>query len=226
LLRARPGLTIQAGIFSPEEATMTAKGPTPATSIVLLERLRQEPADQAAWAEFVRRYGPVVYRWCRRWHLQEANARDVTQAVLLKLVQKMRDFRYDAAGSFRAYLKTLAHYARCDLLASYQRPDAGTGDSSVRRALEAVEAGDDLAQRLDEQFDQELLAEAQARVQQRVEAHTWEAFRLTALEGLSGAEAAAQLGVRVATVFKAKSKVQKLLQEEIARLERPEPEDP
>ena len=32
---------------------------------------------------------------------------------------------------------------------------------------------------------------AQARVRQRVEPHTWEAFRLTAMEGLSGADAAA-----------------------------------
>jgi RNA polymerase sigma-70 factor (ECF subfamily) len=87
--------------------------------------------------------------------------------------------------------------------------------------LETVEAGDDLVQRLDEQFDQEVLAEAQTRVQQRVEPHTWEAFRLTALEGLSGAEAATRLALNVATVFKAKSKVQKMLQEEVAWLEGP-----
>jgi RNA polymerase sigma-70 factor (ECF subfamily) len=89
----------------------------------------------------------------------------------------------------------------------------------VLKRLETVAAGDDLVQRLNEQFDQELLAEAQERVRQRVEAHTWEAFRLTAVEGLSGAEAASRLGMKVATVFKAKSKVQQMLQEEVARLE-------
>jgi RNA polymerase sigma-70 factor (ECF subfamily) len=72
---------------------------------------------------------------------------------------------------------------------------------------------------LDAQFDQELFAEARTRVEQRVEPHTWEAFHLTAVEGFSGAEVAQKLGLRVATVFKAKSKVQKMLQEEIARLE-------
>jgi RNA polymerase sigma-70 factor (ECF subfamily) len=187
----------------------------------LLERLRQEPADQAAWTEFVRRYGPLIYTWCRRWHLQEADAQDVTQAVLVKLSEKMHSFRYDPARSFRAYLKTLSRYAWCDFLESRRRPGAGTGDSDALQTLEAVEARDDLEQRLDEQCDQEVLAEARARVQQRVEAHTWEAFRLTAVEGLSGAAAAAQLGMKVATVFKAKSKVQKMLQEEIARLEQP-----
>jgi RNA polymerase sigma-70 factor (ECF subfamily) len=85
--------------------------------------------------------------------------------------------------------------------------------------LESVEAGEDLLERLNEQFDQELLAEAQERVQRRVEPHTWQAFLLTAVEGLSGAEAAGRLGVKVATVFQARSKVQKMLREEVARLE-------
>jgi RNA polymerase sigma-70 factor (ECF subfamily) len=189
------------------------------TSTTLLERLRQQPADQAAWAEFVRRYGPQVYGWCRRWHLQEADAQDVTQAVLARLAAKMRSFAYDPAKSFRAYLKTLARYAWCDFLEASQQPGGGSGGSDVLKRLETVEAGDDLVQRLNEQFDQELLAEAQDRVRKRVEPHTWEAFRLTAVEGLSGAEAGSRLGMKVATVFKAKSKVQQMLREEVARLE-------
>jgi RNA polymerase sigma factor (sigma-70 family) len=196
-----------------------AKSPTPRTSTSLLGRLRQDATDQAAWSEFVRRYGGPIYRWCRQWHLQEADAQDVTQTVLVKLSQKLRTFTYDPARSFRAYLKTLARYAWCDFLAERKQPGAGTGATEVLRALEAVQAGDDLVQRLNEHFDQEVLEEAQARVQQRVEPHTWEAFRLTAMERLSGARAAAQLGLKVATVFKAKSKVQKMLQEEVARLE-------
>lgn len=196
-------------------------GATPATSTTLLERLRQEPADQAAWAEFVRRYGPLIYRWCRHWNLQEADAQDVTQAVLARLARKMSTFRYDPSGGFRAYLKTLARYAWCDFLEGQKQPGAGSGDSEVLQLLHTVQAGDDLVRRLEERFDQELLADAQARVQQRVEPHTWEAFRLTAMEGESGALVAARLGMKVATVFKAKSKVQKLLQEEVARLEHP-----
>ena len=90
----------------------------------MLERLRLDPANQEAWSEFVRRYGPQIYRWCRRWQLQEADAEDVTQAVLLKLSEKMRTFRYDAERSFRAYLKTLARYAWCDFLETCQQ--AGT----------------------------------------------------------------------------------------------------
>ncbi|HEV3259327.1 MAG TPA: sigma-70 family RNA polymerase sigma factor [Gemmataceae bacterium] len=198
-----------------------AHGSTPLTSTALLGRLRQEPTDQAAWSEFVRRYGPMVYGWCRRWRLQEADAEEVTQAVLVRLADKMRTFAYDPAKSFRAYLKTLARYAWCDFLEAGKQPGAGSGGSGMLKLLETVEAGDDLTQRLNEQFDQELLAAAQDQVSRRVEPHTWEAFRLTALEGLAGADAAARLGMKVATIYKAKSKVQKMLQEEIARLEQP-----
>src|SRR5262249_29924123 len=193
--------------------------PPPPTSPPLLGGLRQEPADQAAWVEFVRRYGPQVYRWCRHWRLQEADAEDVTQAVLVRLSARMRTFAHDPARSFRAYLRTLARYAWCDFLEARRQPGLGGGGSDLLGLLESVEAGDDLVRRLNEQFDQELLAEAQAQVQQRVEPHTWEAFRLTALEGLSGAEAAARLGLKVATVYKAKSKVRQLLHEEVSRLD-------
>jgi RNA polymerase sigma factor (sigma-70 family) len=191
----------------------------PLTGTTLLRRLRHEPADQEAWAEFVRRYGPQVYRWCRQRRLQEADAEDVTQAVLVRLSARMRTFSYDPAKSFRAYLRTLARYAWCNFLEAHRRPGAGDGGSDVLALLDSVEAGDDLVQRLNEQFDQELLAEAQARVQERVEPRTWEVFRLTAMEGLSGAEAAAKLGLKVATIYKAKSKVRQMLHEEVARLD-------
>jgi len=169
----------------------------------------------------VRRYGQQIYRWSRAYGLQEADAQDVTQTVLVKLTEKLRSFCYDPARSFRAYLKTLTHYAWCDFLELHKRPGAGSGDSAMVQTLQTVEARDDLVQHLNAAFDRELLEEASEQVRQRVEPHTWEAFRLTALEGLSGAEVATRLSMKVATVFKARSKVQQMLQEEIARREGP-----
>src|SRR4051812_25621190 len=110
------------------------------TSPSLLGRLRQEDPDQPAWAEFVRRYGGQIYNWCRKWKLQEADAQDVTQTVLVRLAEKMRTFAYDPARSFRAYLKTLTNYALCDFLEGRKRPGAAGGGTQVLDLLQTIEA--------------------------------------------------------------------------------------
>ncbi len=183
------------------------------TRISLLSRLRKDPQDSSAWDEFVGRYGPRIESWCRHWGLQEADVQDVTQTVLVRLATKLRGFVYDPAGSFRGWLKTLTRHAWSDFVADRQRTVGGTGGSGMFAVLHAVEARDDLEKRMEEAFDLELLELATKRVRERILPHTWEAFQLTALDGLSGAEAAARLGMPVASVFKAKSNVQKMLQE-------------
>src|SRR5437763_6221235 len=190
------------------------------TRVTLVGRLRRDPTDQAVWEEFVEHYGPRIYGWCRKWSLQEADAQDVTQNVLLKLAQKLREFSYDPSRSFRAWLKTLTHHAWSDFLESQQRPGLGSGDSRVAGMLHSVAARDDLVKHLEAEFDREILEEAMGRVRLRVAPQTWSAFALTALEGLSGAEAAERIPMQVAQVFVAKRRVQKMLQEEIAKLDK------
>lgn len=188
------------------------------TSATLLGKLRNEPGNAAAWEDFVRRYRPRIFAYCLAFPLQPADAEDVTQTVLLKLVGKLRDFHYNPAQSFRGWLKTVTRNVLTDYLAE-KGPDQGSGDSAILRLLANVEAREGLIRQLEAEFDQELLEAALRQVRPRVPVQQWEAFRLTALEGKSGAEAAAQLGMLVATVYTAKSKVQKLVREEIQRLE-------
>jgi RNA polymerase sigma factor (sigma-70 family) len=189
------------------------------TRLSLLGRLRLTPTDEQAWSEFVERYGRQVYTWCRQWGLQEADAEDVTQNVLADLARQMRTFEYQPSGRFRSWLRTIAHRAWCDLLASRKAANTGSGDSAVLGILNSVEARDDLLKHLDAECEREVLEAAMNEVRQRVEANTWEAFRLTAQEGLAGAETAERLGLQVAAVFKAKSRVQKMIRDEVAKLE-------
>ena len=189
------------------------------TSASLLYCVQHDAGDQAAWNAFVERYGPRIFAWCRHWQLQESDAKDVTQEVLLQLVDKLRRFQYDPGRSFRAWLKTLVHHAWQDFLARRRRAGLGSGDSAVLERLDSVEARENLEQQLQEVFDRELLEEAMARVQERVAPHTWEAFRLLTFEGLSGAEVAPRVGMQVTMVYVARSKVQKMLRQEIDALE-------
>jgi RNA polymerase sigma factor (sigma-70 family) len=192
------------------------------TSASLLVRLRTAPADQSAWAEFVDRYGRKILGWCRHWGLQEVDAQDVTQDVLVRLAGKMREFNYDPSRSFRAWLKTLARHALSDFCDARKRVGAVGGSQAVE-LLQSVEARDDLVKQLDNEFDREVLEEAVSRVRARVTPKTWRVFELTAHEGRAGAEVAAEVGMTVAAVFVAKGRVQKLLQEEVRKLEGDDP---
>jgi RNA polymerase sigma factor (sigma-70 family) len=184
----------------------------------LLRRLREKPQDQAAWNEFVERYGGKIYAWCRRWKLRRTDAEDASQQVLYNLVRKLGT--YDRAkGSFRGWLKAVTNHAVLDYLDQQRRAVVGSGGSEVLRMLSTVEAREDLIERLKEEFDLELKDEALARVQQRVKPHNWEAFRLTELEGLSCTEAAARLQRTVDQVHIARSRIPDLLREEIGQLE-------
>ena len=188
------------------------------TSPSLLGRLAREPSDQDAWREFVRRYGPRIHAWCRAWGVGGADAEDLTQVVLTRLTARMRHFAYDPSRSFRGWLRALTRNACCDALVASRRPDAGGGRGWDELERDA-EAREDLVRRLEEEFDLELLDEAKARVRSRVAEHTWEAFRLTAVEGLPAPRVAGLLAMKVTAVYLAKSRVVALLRDEIRGLE-------
>jgi len=189
------------------------------TRITLLHRLNQNPTDQLSWTEFVHLYGPAIRGWLIHWGLQEADTQDVTQNVLLRLTSKLPQFKYDPARSFRGWLKTLTHHAWHDFITEAGYRNRGTGDTGVIDQLQSVEAREDLAARVEAEFDKELLQVALVRARERVAASTWEAFRLAALEQMSPQAVADQLGVRVSQVYLAKHRVQKLVQEEVQALQ-------
>jgi RNA polymerase sigma-70 factor (ECF subfamily) len=188
------------------------------TRMSLLVRLtRTGPGDERAWREFVDYYAPAIYRWCAGRGLQDTDAQDVTQQVLLQLATKLPAFSYDPSRSFRAWLRTLTHHAWADFLSGRAGP--ATGHPAAWAALATAEAREDFLRRIEDEFDLELLELAMARVRERVEPGTWEAFRLTALEGVPAGEVARRLGKQVANVYVLRSNVQKLLQSEVAELE-------
>ncbi|MGL4420626.1 MAG: RNA polymerase sigma factor [Gemmataceae bacterium] len=192
---------------------MTFPDESESTNSTLLRRLREAPQDTEAWATFVERYGRMMYRWCRHWGLQPADAEDVTQSVMVELLRQMRQFVYDRSGSFRAWLRTVTYRAWTRFLESRNR-----GTAREQPLLESPAAYPDFLEHLIRENDRELLELAMERVRLRVQPPTWLAFRLMAFENLSGAVVAKQLGMNVGTVFVARSKVQRMLRDEYHRL--------
>ncbi len=184
------------------------------TSLTLLERIQKNPDDPLAWKLFIERYQPRIRRWCVTWGLQDTDADDVAQEVLVKLFGALRKFQYDPSKSFRAWLKTVTQHAWCDFVAARCRePSPAAG--KIGTIADSAEAQSDLERQLEDAFERELMEVAMHRIKGRVKPAYWEAFHLTAIEGLSGAEVAHKLGIAVGHVFVAKHRVQKMLQEEV-----------
>lgn len=188
------------------------------TRTSLLMQVR-DVKDHAAWARFVDLYGPMIHTWCLQWNLQDADARDVTQSLIVKLYEVMHDFRYDQTkGSFRGWLRTVTRNAVYNLGRERNDLHHATGDSGVRRQLQNEPARADLARRIQEGFDLELLDTASRKVRKRVAAHTWRAFEMIEYENVPVAEIAAETGLQIAMVYVARSKVKKMLTEELSIL--------
>ncbi len=198
---------------------MASKNPDDDTSITLMMRLGQSHADGAAWDRFVERYQPMIRAWCLKWGAQAADADDVAQEVLTKLVTAMKTFRYDPDRSFRAWLKTVTQNAWTDLVKS-QRLRAAAGPGRIHLVADSHDALVDLEQRMEEALDRELFVLAMHRVEKRVKPTTWQAFHRTVIDNRPGPEVARELGMQVAHVFVAKHRVQQMLEQEVRSLQR------
>src|ERR1700732_2246043 len=79
----------------------------PPTRASLLVRLR-DPQDEAAWANFVDLYAPLVYGYARKQGLQDADAADLSQDVLAAVAGSIGRLEYDPKrGAFRNWLFTV-----------------------------------------------------------------------------------------------------------------------
>jgi RNA polymerase sigma factor (sigma-70 family) len=135
----------------------------------------------------------------------------------VKLVTAMRSFRLDPDRSFRAWLRTVTQNAWTDFVKS-RRLRQSTDGATIDLVADSHDALADLEHQMDEALNREIFELASRRVEKRVKPATWQAFRLTVLENVPGAEAARLLNWPVAHVFVAKHRVQKMLEDEARAL--------
>lgn len=187
----------------------------------LLVRIR-DAADHEAWRQFVAIYTPLVYGFASRRGLQDADAADLTQEVLRAVARAANRLEYDPRrGSFRAWLYTVVRNKLYDHRARRRRHPSGTGNSDVQELLEEQSAPGE-EEFWEQEYQQRLFRYAADQVKDCVEPSTWQAFWQTAIEGKSGKDAAQELGLSVAAVYLAKSRVTARLKTEIQRLQEEE----
>lgn len=181
---------------------------TPSTRASLLLRLCDSD-DHEAWVEFATLYEPLIYRILRQHGLQDADARDVMQELLLAVSRSVD--RWNPAkecGTFRGWLRRVARNLVINWLEQRGRRVAATGGSNLQSMLDMLPAPDkpDTVE-FDRELRRAVFHRAAEQVRREVHGETWQAFWETAIAETSPADAARKLGMTVGAVRVAKCRV-------------------
>ena len=191
----------------------------PETRASLILRL-QNRGDVTAWEEFVRIYSPFIRRVAVHQGFQAVDADDIVQEVLLSVARSVTAWvqRTDR-GSFRAWLLRLARNRAFDLIHARATRTQGEDGPEAERALGELAAKSDLSLVLDMEHERAVFQWAADQVREAVADHTWRAFWLTRVEGLSVDEAAKKLNVRAGNIYFARSRVLARIRELVRKYE-------
>lgn len=181
------------------------------TSITLLARLRQT-VDGEAWARFTRTYSPLLYGWARQMGLAHDDAVDLVQDVFAVLVQRLPQFDYDGQKRFRGWLWTITRRRWADRKRKPALPIDPGHNLSDLPASSADVSGEEA------EFRAHLIRQVVPTLRGNFHESTWRSFWKHVVDGRPAAEVAAEEGVTVAAVYKAKLRVTAHLQKELADL--------
>jgi len=190
---------------------MTSAFVLPDTRYSLLLRL-VDAADVDAWNEFAAIYDAAVFRYARRRGLQDADAREVVQQVLVAVHQAAAGWEQAARQrSFRAWLFETAHRQCLHAFRMQKRFDRARGGSTDFQQIHATAAPAELMDDngVNASVDQRdwALSWAVSKVEHEVEPSTWKAFWLTAVESIPAETVAELLKITIGNVYVAKCRV-------------------
>ena len=185
----------------------------PPTRASLLVRLR-DPQDEAAWTQFVDIYGPLIYGYARKQGLQDADAVDLSQEVLSAISGAAGRLEYDPQrGAFRSWLFTVVRRKLSNWRRAQKNRPHGSGDTATHHLLEQCPEPERVQAEWDAEWDERLYTWVCAQVRRQVTDVTWKAFWRTAIDGQPGKQVAADLGLSIAAVYHARSRVTARLKE-------------
>ena len=184
-------------------------------STTFLERVKGMRPE--AWARLVDIYGAVVYRWCRQSGLNEHDAADVVQDVFSSVARSIDRFRREQTNdSFRGWLATITRNRIRDLARRQKiRPSARGGTEAnlyLANVPEPEEAS--TSHDLSAMVSQRALDVVRAEFEEK----TWTCFWRTTIDDRSPADVAEEMGVSVAVVYQARSRVLRRLRRQLKEL--------
>ncbi len=172
----------------------------PDTRLSLIGRLAN-PRDASAWGFFENSYQSAIYRYARSRGLKPDEAMDVVQEVMLAVHRQAMHWKPSGrVGSFRAWL---SETARRSTLASIRfRSRCGQPHASESQV---VDTNDESTVSNDDR--EWLFYSAVAEIEKETNPEHWQAFWMIAIEGKAAPRVALELGLKLGTVYSAKSRI-------------------
>jgi RNA polymerase sigma-70 factor (ECF subfamily) len=188
------------------------------TSLSLLELARSKDAE--GWRRLVQLYSPLVFFWCQRAGLSREDAADALQDVWQAVAGHLGGFQRQRGGAFRGWLWTITRNKLHDHFRGQRGEPQGVGGSAAQQLLHEIPEQEPESYVADSAADGSgnVLRRALELIRADFEAHTWQAFWLATVEGLSAREIAERLGMSLDAVYQAKARVLRRLREELAGL--------
>lgn len=184
----------------------------PLTRPSLLVRLR-DARDEEAWAEFTAVYEPVIYRMTKRRGMQDADAREVVQEVLMSVASAIDRFDTDATGSFRGWLSRITRNATIDRFRALASRHETIDASGVLRKLDDAARGEKIEDEFEQDRRKQLFRWAAGQVRRGTGETKWMAFWKTSIDGISITEVALELGISEGAVYVARCRILKRIRE-------------
>ena len=175
----------------------------------LLQKLRDR-TDQDSWKAFCTLYAPMILEWARKQGFQEADAEDVCQQVLVKLLRELPNYRPES-GKFRVWLATLTRNQGIDFRRRKENRSLGLGDDDFPLTEWPAESEFE-----EEDYRLGLVRRVQRIVRPDFHEQTWTAFSRAVLQGTPAAEVAAEMGISVNAVYIARNRVLARIREVLA----------
>ena len=188
------------------------------TSTSLLRRVKARDSD--AWQRLVNLYGPLVYRWAREAQLQDSDATDVMQEVFQAVSGAIERFRHDRPNdSFRGWLWTITKNKVQDHFRERAEQADARGGTTAQLQIDHIpdlppEEPSDTGAGAATNLPRESLDLIRSEFKDR----TWQAFWRVVVAGDKPADVAEDLGMSVAAVYMARSRVIRRVREELEGL--------
>lgn len=196
----------------------------PSTHPSDFERMK-DPANRAGSEAFFRRYRAHLEMLCRAECRIRGEDEELFQEVIVKLLSRLRQFRYDPGRRFRGWLRILVRNEALDQWRRGRRRPGDSGGGGTTNQGDLAEVSDSRGASVEAMYidletnleRERLLAMACEYVRSRVTESRWRAFWLTSVAGRRGREVAAELGMTVGAVHAATHYVLKLIRAEVDR---------